>query len=1284
MMSTFNANRSFGILALLSAASLSLSAPASAADEFTPEAIQFFEAKVRPVFVEHCYSCHSNEAKKLKAHLFLDSRESILTGGDTGPAIVAGDSGKSLLIESISYKNVDLQMPPKNKLSDQQIADLTKWVQMGAPWPKEAAKAGAVNAFDLEQRKREAWAFQPIKPQTVPSVKRADWVATPIDAFILAKLEAKNISPAAPADKRSLIRRAYFDLTGLPPTVEQVEAFVKDGSPGAFAKVVDSLLASPHFGEKWARHWLDLVRFAETCGHEFDYPLPHAWRYRDYVIRALNDDVPYDQFTVEHIAGDLLKNPRRNASDETNESIIATGFWHLHEAVHAPVDVRLDEAIRVDNQIDVFSKTFLGLTVACARCHDHKFDPISTKDFYALAGFLQSSRRQEALLDPYRKIESAVKQIQAERSKGDAMLVASVPAVDKMTAAHVSQYLLATREVFSGQPRKAGRQAKTDIVFEDFETGDYRNWTATGTAFGEIPQTQKTIGSYQGDVAAKGTWFVNSHNIRTKDGADTAKGDGHEGTLTSKAFTIERKHITFLIGGGGHKDKTCVNLIVDGKVVRTATGPNDNRMGPASFDVSDMQGKKAQIQLVDSHTGGWGNIGFDHVVFTNSPTGAADSSATLPVDEVAQERGLDSARLARWVAALQSDEAKKPSHPLYVWQRLVKSKDVAGEWAKIQIDNATARTKADEGQKASPLFADFNGKNFGDWFVTGDAFGTAPTQVRQWDTSSESTRLVEPGIVHSGLISPKLRGVLRSPTFTITSPRIHYRLNGKGGQIRLIIDGFVMNIYNGLLFGDMSFGVDTKGQWVWRTQGGDLGRYVGHRAHIELIDDGDGFIAVDEIRFGEPPSKGDRPVSFVDSLVKAGEQASIETIASNYGSLFAGSVSAWHREGALTEDQQAIMQIVVDHGLVAANETARLDQERALAAIGKHIAQVSATIPEPMRVPALAEGNGENEFVFIRGSHKNLGDEVPRRLLEAIAPKQAPIAQGSGRLELAQRVVDPKNPFISRVIVNRLWHHLFGRGIVPTVDDFGFMGLPPSHPELLDWLATDFIKQGWSIKRAVRQMVLSNVYQQGSRVEMGSAGEQADPTNELLHRFPIRRLQAEAIRDSMLAVSGRLDRTVGGPSVPVHVTPFMDGRGKPGSGPLDGNGRRSLYIEIRRNFLPPMMLAFDFPSPFSTMGRRTVSNVPAQALILMNDPFVVEQAKRWATRVLDGKGSVEECVERMYQTALCRAATPAEMTAMTEFIEAQAKIYGAKADDLRVWTDAAHVMFNMKAFVFLD
>jgi len=1301
------------LLLVFLTAGITPAAPAAGAEP-DPQALQFFETKVRPVLVEHCYSCHSAQAKKLKAGLFVDSRAGLLKGGDTGEAITPGDPSKSLLVEAIEYKNVDLQMPPKTKLGDQQIADLTAWVKMGAPWPKEAAAVGTIEAFDLKQRKAKAWAFQPVQPQAPPAVKKSHWVRTPVDAFILAKLEAKNIAPAAAADPRTLIRRIYFDLIGLPPTSDEVEAFLKDAGitplplregqgegraasaqqipPAAIAALVDRLLASPHFGEKWARHWMDLVRYAETCGHEFEYPIPHAWRYRDYLIRAFNADVPYDQFVTEHIAGDLLANPRRNPSDATNESITATGFWFLHEATHAPVDVRLDGATRIDNQIDVFSKTFLGLTVACARCHDHKFDPIATKDYYALAGFLRSSRRQEALLDPHGKIESAVKQLALEKAKGDATLVGSVPKAEDKLIEEFAKYLLATAEVINGDAKSSSKTSRDDFVFDDFESGTYGNWTATGTAFGDKPQTQKTIGAYQGDVGAKGKWFINSHNIRPAEtGGDVAKGDALIGTLTSKTFTIERDHITFLIGGGTH-DKTCLQLIVEGKVVRTATGKNENRMSAGAIDVSELRGKKAQLRLVDDHTGGWGNIGLDHIVFTDR-TGNDTAKTGRSADEVAKERGLDAGLLRRWVKAVQGEDIKQPSHPLYVWQRAVSAKATdakALEALRTTISKESVAAKAQSAKEAESgvVFADFNGPTFGDWSATGSAFGSAPTQPRQWDTTAAQPRAIEPGLAHSGLISPKLRGVLRSPTFTINSNRIHYRLRGQGVQVRLIIDGYVMDVYNGLLFSDIAFNVDTKGKWQWRTQSGDLGKYLGHRAHIEFIDDGDGFVAIDEIRFGDAPgaAASAAPSPITAALLADAKITSLDSLARGYGQQMVDALAVWHT-GKIDPAAELLVNTSIEHQLLWRDEPRRQEVERALASQAKRLNEIAATLPAPMKVPALTDGTGENEFVFIRGSHKNLGDEAPRQLLESIAGRQPAIPNGSGRLELAKRVVDPQNPFISRVIVNRLWHHLYGRGIVPTVDDFGFMGLPPSHPELLDWLAADFMKNGWSIKRTLRQMVLSSVYQQSSHVAPapGNSAGQADPTNELLHRFPIRRLPAEAIRDAILTVSGRLDRTVGGPSVPVHLTPFMDGRGKPGSsGPLDGNGRRSVYTEIRRNFLPPMMLAFDYPNPFSTMGRRTVSNVPAQALILMNDPFVIEQAKRWATRVLDGKGTIDERITRMYEAALSRPPTEEELAALRGFTASQAKLYNAKEDDARVWADVAHVMFNMKAFVFVN
>ena len=329
---------------------------------------EFFEKRVRPVLVERCYKCHSATSEKLKGGLHLDSRAGLLKGGDTRAALVPGDSEKSLFIEAIRYGNPDLQMPPKGKLPDAQIADLVEWVKMGVPWPTEAgvtSASGSKKEFNLARRKQEHWCWQPIRAIQPPKVKAAAWPAQPTDRFLLSKLEQSGLKPARPAEKHTLLRRLYFDLIGLPPTPDELEKFVKDKSPRAYEQVVDRLLASPQFGERWARHWLDLSRYSETLGHEFDFPISNAWRYRDYVIRALNLDLPYDQFLTEHVAGDLLETPRRHATEGFNESIIGPAFYWLGQREHSPVDVRLHQAEVIDNQLDVLSKTFLGVTLSC-------------------------------------------------------------------------------------------------------------------------------------------------------------------------------------------------------------------------------------------------------------------------------------------------------------------------------------------------------------------------------------------------------------------------------------------------------------------------------------------------------------------------------------------------------------------------------------------------------------------------------------------------------------------------------------------------------------------------------------------------------------------------------------------------------------------------------------------------------------------------------------------------------------------------------------------------------
>ncbi len=616
--------------------------------------IEFFESEIRPLLAEHCFECHSVRAKKLQAGLYLDSLTAMLRGGDSGAAVVPGKPDESLLMEAV--RDAGYEMPPGGKLPSSAIKALETWITMGAPWPEESEPVPGVTpqAFDWQHRVREHWCWQPMVAVQPPPVADSHWPCNAIDQFILSRLEKEQLLPAEDADKRSWIRRVYFDLIGLPPTPEQVQGFLQDDADTAYANVVDTLLRSPHFGEKWARHWLDLVRDGETLGHEFDYPLRHAFRYRDYVIRAWNADVPYNQLVLEHVAGDLLKSPRLHPSEGFNESIIGTGFWFLGEACHAPTDVRADESDRIDNQIDVFSKTFLGLTVACARCHDHKFDPIPTQDYYALAGYLQSSRRQEALLDPHGRIHRArvkLDQLDQERT-------------------------LAWREA--------------------------------------LPAVEIDVDALQG----------------------------------------------------------ALNAFLDSK----------------------------------------------------EEAAAAAEKTTHPLHALAQLRVAENFPEAR--------EALR---------------------AKLHADEQQARASMQQ----TELFVDFGTADLASWYFTGEAFDDRPTQTGSLQMVGDP--FARPRAIHSGRVARQLQGVLRSPTFVLNHQRIHYKVNGRNVRIRLIVDGYTMDEFNALLFQDMTVDVDTKGVTTWVSQVQDLYHYVGHRAHIEVIDRGDGFAALEQIRFSDEAMPHDIP-----------------------------------------------------------------------------------------------------------------------------------------------------------------------------------------------------------------------------------------------------------------------------------------------------------------------------------------------------------------------------------------------------------------------------------------
>lgn len=1064
----------------------------------TDEEIAYFETDIRPLLATNCFECHGPEEQE--GELRLDHISTILKGGEYGPAIVPGKPNDSNLVEAINWSDPEFQMPPKKKLSDEDIAKLTKWVSMGAPWPDEPLPAEGVkkDAFDLAGRAAAHWAWQPVTNPDVPKTSDAAWNRNPVDGFVRARLDSEGLTPATRADKRTLIRRVYFDLIGLPPSPETVENFVNDDSSGAYDMVVDSLLANPAFGERWGRHWLDITRYAETYGHEGDYPIRHAWQYRDYVIRALNQDVPYDEFLREQIAGDLLDNPRINKEEGFNESIVGTGWWFMHQATHAPVDVVKDEADRIDNQIDVLSKAFLGMTVACARCHDHKFDAISTKDYYSMSGYLRSSRQQVAFLDRFGKIEA----------KADELAMMH----DQSTKAVVKQV--------------KGLSGKTK---------DMRDY------------------------------LIAMHDI---------------------------------VGG--------------------------------NFDFNDEEKRKVSDETIA---------------------------------EVAEQHGLDAETLKEWVSSLAHGRVRNPNHPLYPWSQFV------------------VREKIGTSAKApdTVVYETFEDGSFGEWFVIGDAFGDGPTTQNEWSAAGNTGVLIPKGVVHSGRTSSKLRGVLRSPTFTLSHDTVHIRAAGTKGKIRLVIANYQLREYNALLFNDTLSIVNSRGNYDWITQINGLHKFKGRQAFIEIIDDNDGWIAVDEIRFSDQRAVNTEPLERLTALDESID--SYEALADAYVQWAKEGFAAWSKgDGDLAT--VGYLNFLLERNLV---DRSKFDKK--FSGIRQALIDSATDMPEPIAVVAMTQGTPEEPKVFIRGNHTTPGEPSPTRFLGALGAR-GPDSDMEGRLQLANEIVDPANPLTARVMVNRIWHHLFGRGIVESVDNFGVLGRKPTHPELLDHLATEFRDEGWSIKDTIRKIVTSETYAMASGLTNPEA-EAKDPANILLHRQNVRRLEGEIIRDAVLAVAGQLNATMYGDSVPAHLYPFMTNHRRPGeSGPVDADRRRSIYMRVQRNFLSPMMLAFDMPLPDTAIGKRTVSNVPAQSLIMMNDPFVAEQAEAWAKSLMeDQPDDADARINLAYQTAFGRVATEGERNTVNAFLDKQAKTYDLSNDEVLantdLWKDLCQVLYMSKEFIYI-
>ena len=938
--------------------------PALAQDaKLDPKAADFFEKKIRPVLASRCYECHSSETKT-KGNLALNTKSAMLGGGDSGPVFIVGKPEKSLLIKAIKKTDKDLSMPPKGPgLSEGEIADFEQWITMGAPDPRVTAVGKVISKilYDPEKVKTH-WAFQPIAKPAVPQVKDSKkWVKNPIDAFILQKQTAQGIVPAAQADKRALIRRASYDLTGLPPSMGEVEAFLKDNASDAYAKLIDRLLKSSHYGERMGRHWLDVARYADTSGDRAggnrpDSRYPNAWTYRDYVIKSFNEDKPFDRFILEQLAADRL-----DLGSEKDE-LAALGFITVGKRF-----MRNANDI-IDDRIDVVTQGLMGLTVACARCHDHKFDPIPTKDYYSLHGVFASTYDSPAgtpLFVPAGTPEhdDYLKQVAAIAEEAANFMQLEKDKVLVKYRDDATKYMLAAQKHISSNKKRpaalAAREGEFDLTL-------FENWATTLSG-----------------------WAAKHHSVMAPWVAFAA--------LPQAEFVEAAKKLSVEIVANKNADKL-VNPIV-----------------AKAFEGAELKSLKD----------------------------VADIYAKL-------------------------------------------FKDAEGAWQK-QIKN-TVKT----------------------------ASAPAPKQKK----------------------APKAKAK---------------------GKANVPDTSALANLPDGLPDADQE--------------------------------------AIRQIIFGQ------------SSPVELNERDMRRLLGNQF------------------------------------NNRYQLIQSKVMT--------LDTTHPgAPIRAMTVGDSDvPRNSTVLIRGEAANRGPVVPRQFIQiASGADRQPFKNGSGRLEMAQAIASRDNPLTARVIVNRVWQWHFGEGIVRASSDFGLRTDAPTHAQLLDWLATWFVDNGWSIKKLHHLIMTSNTYQQKSAEN--PAYRTMDPSNTLVWRWNMQRLDFESFRDSLLAVSGKLNHTIGGRPTDLGID----------------TKRRTVYGLVDRLTLTEMFRTFDFANPDMSSGQRIETTVPQQALFLMNSPFVIHQVRAMVDRSeVRTADSNEDKVRALYELALQRAPSSGELKLAMAYVDKQPDVTAPK----RVETPAA-------------
>ena len=974
------------------------------------QGLELFKGEVRQLLVDNCLACHGGG--QTLGGLDLSSRDALVASGKLG------DPAESSALLSVLRHEREPFMPfEQAKLEADEIDSVERWAELGAPYDRPLVERPVSGQPPPPKPGSEFWSFQPLEDPQPPSVADRDWIRTPIDRFILSKLEKAGIRPNPSAGKRALIRRAYLDLLGLPPSPERVEEFAFDSDPDAFERLVEELLESPHYGERWARHWMDVARFAESYGFEEDYDRPYAYHYRDFLIKAFNRDMPYDRFVSLQVAGDELE-------PENPLGLMATGFMGAGAFPTVITEAEFEAARydELDDMVSTLGTAMLGLTVGCARCHDHKHDPISSRDYYRMAAVFGRTIRTEIEYDPdphrYRKA----------KSKWD------------------------TRQATLHKEIREIEQSKLGDGFEE--------------------------------------WLV----------------DSAAEVIADRWQVLEVSKVETLSGAQFH-------ALQDGSIL--FGGPNVD---------------------FDSYT-------FESVV---SSTG---------------------------IRTLRVEALTHPSLPFGGPGRSHK-----GQFLLSEISVA-ARPAADDG--AEPVKVE-----------VGRSWATDELDM---DASSVMAAINNVGKVTGWSLSPEAIGSDQAAVFEFKEP-IGFE-SGTRLSVRL------------------RFGFNT---------------------HYSL-----GRVRLSVSTSSEPSFEVGRgmPSVLANALARLRQEG-------------AGSISEAHREALLRK--------------YASGDTR---WRQADAAIRDH--EMLIPVPSVTRIQATAEGfdrtrhnsDGmgyphfyEQTHFLSRGDVSQKGPPAKPGFLRVLmrhdsmegnwaqSPPSGWDRSGFHRASLAKWITDPDSgagALLARVIVNRLWHHHFGTGIVSTPSNFGRMGSRPSHPELLEWLAKDLVDSGWRLKRLHRLIMTSNTYRVSSATNEESAT--ADPASRLRWRWTPRRLEAEAIRDSLLATAGLLDPALHGPST-------LD----------EGTNRRSIYFFIKRSELVPSMMLFDWPGHLVGIGKRSSTTIAPQALLFLNSPQTRRYAEGFASRLGGNDGA--SAVEKAYRVAYARSPSPAEKDEGLAFLAAQSRRYAAEGN----------------------